>query len=275
MRSGRLFSSSSSDVKSLPLRTALHQEPSLASPLDRLLDMYRQTGRLDELVGLYRDHVAAYPDDVNGAAVLVRLLAGTRDADALRVATAAARQFPDNAYLAYLRHEVLDALNESDALEQLDAAIGLETQPARKRAWIERLLPLALAEDRLDLAEKHLRGLAAAAGNSPELRLEAAREMIALKFHAAALELLVETAALRPSPETMVDIELAAAAAEVGLNRAADAASRLDKLLGKLTADYFRRPEIVRRRIALVVDETQREAMIARARQGVEARPKD
>src|SRR5690606_6897012 len=60
-------------ARSLPLRTALHQDPSLEQPLQRLLAMYREAQRVDELLGMYRAHLRAYPRDPRGKTVLIRL----------------------------------------------------------------------------------------------------------------------------------------------------------------------------------------------------------
>ena len=64
-------------AKSLPLRTALFHDPTLAPPLERLLQLYREAGRAKDLVDLYRQHVAQYPADIGALTVLVRLLAAT------------------------------------------------------------------------------------------------------------------------------------------------------------------------------------------------------
>ncbi|REJ91817.1 MAG: hypothetical protein DWQ35_14040, partial [Planctomycetota bacterium] len=60
--------------RTLPLRTALHHDPSLVAPLEQLVQDYRAAGRLDELIQLYESHVANYPQDRNARTVLLRLL---------------------------------------------------------------------------------------------------------------------------------------------------------------------------------------------------------
>ncbi|HOZ08908.1 MAG TPA: hypothetical protein PKW75_11535, partial [candidate division Zixibacteria bacterium] len=50
-----------------------------------------------------------------------------------------------------------------------------------------------------------------------------------------------------PAPEVMVDIEAESAACEAALGRGADAARRLDALLGRLGPDHWRRAELTRR----------------------------
>ena len=50
--------------KSLPLRTALHHDPTMRSPLERLVKLYRRAGRLEELVGMYRAHSKQGADEM-------------------------------------------------------------------------------------------------------------------------------------------------------------------------------------------------------------------
>ncbi|MFW6161792.1 MAG: PQQ-binding-like beta-propeller repeat protein [Planctomycetota bacterium] len=261
--------------KSLPLRTALHRNPTLGAPLERLLDLYRKVGRVDELVALYRSHVAQYPRDWRGATVLIRLLRAVGDPEAGSRSAAAVQQFPDNAYLHYLRYRVLRASQAPRALEELDKAVALEQVATRRRAWLEELIPRAVAEDRRELAEKHLKALAADATERPKTALDVARVMLRFRFHRLALATLEAAAVAEPPPELRVAIAMAAADAEVGLDRPEAAAARLDRLLDRLTPDYWRRPEVLRRRIALVSSEAERKRMLAAARQRVQARPRD
>ena len=262
-------------ARSLSLREALHKDPSLPAPFDRLVSMYREAGRLNELTGIYRSQLAEHPDDVNALTVCIRVLGATGDSDALKAARSAVSRYPDNAYLRYLLSERLRADHDPAALTELDKAIQQETIPARKRAWTEALVPQAMAEDRRDLAEKHLKGLAADVAKSPDAALDAARKMLDFRLYALALDTLAAAAKGNPSAETSVEIEMAAAAAEVGLDRVDAARARLDRLLGKLPPDYSQRPEIVRRRIALARQETERQALLKEARDRLAARPND
>lgn len=260
--------------KSLPLRTALHHDPTLEAPLERLVAMYRKANKLDDLVTLYRTHLKSYPQDSRAQTVLIRLLEATGDpatAQAVRIAT---EQFPDNAYLHFLYYKSLTERNDAKALDELDKAIELEMRQFRKAAWIDLLLPAAQLQARRDLAEKHLRSLADA-NSEPEVLLEIAGKMNKYKFFKLALETLNKPTPQAPAPETMVSIELAAADAEMGLDQWQKAGARLDSLLDKVTADYWRRGEIVRRRLAMVRSEEQRQEIIAEAKQRVEGNPTD
>ena len=263
------------DRTSLPLRTALHKDPTLDAPFERLVDLYRKARRLDHLLAMYRTHVGRYPQDAAAAAVLVRLLEATGQPEALATARSAVAQHPDHAYLRFLLYRTLREAGKPGALDELDRAVERETLPARRSRWIDVLVREALAAGRRDLAEKHLAHLAEEAGTDPPAALAVARRMIEAEFYEPALDVLARAAEGSPDPDTLVEIEMAAATCEVGLGRGRDAADRLSRLLDKLTADYWRRPEIMRRRIALVESEAERDAMVRRARERVRRHPKD
>ncbi|MHA3774365.1 outer membrane protein assembly factor BamB family protein [Verrucomicrobiota bacterium sgz303538] len=265
-------SSEDLEAKSLPLRTALYNDPSLNPPLDRLIQLYQEGGRGKELIGIYRQHVAQYPADTGALTILVRLLTATNDPEAGRVVRTAAERNPENAFLQFLLFEHLQKKGEPGALDALDRAITKEKQAARKRTWVEQLLPLAAAEGRPELSKRHLESLAENS-RTPEEKLDIARKMIAQKLHEPALSVLTAATAMGPSAETGVDLELAASSAELGLGRNDAAATRLDRLLGRLAADYWRRPEILHRRIALIKTNSEREAMVAAARKRWKAAP--
>ena len=261
-------------AKSLPFRTALFHDPTLAPPIERLLQLYREAGRVKELTDLYRQHVAQFPADTGALTILVRLLAATDDPEAGAFARKAAERVPENAFLQFLLFEHLQKAREAGALDALDRAITRETLPTRKRAWIEKLLPLATAEGRADLAQKHLETLAAESRTAEE-KVDVARQMMAQKLDAPALAVLESAAALTPAAETGVEIDLAAASAELALKKPEAAAQRLDRLLGRLAADYWRRAEILHRRTALVKSDAERESMLAAARVRRKAAPGD
>lgn len=262
------------EEQSIALRTALHNDPSLASPLERLISLYREEGKLKELIGLYRGHVRQYPKDQNGQTVLLRLLIATGDPSALPSAQASVEQFPQSGFLQHVLFELLKLRNDSKAIEHLDKAIELETRPTRRMSWLEKLLPEAELRDRRDLSEKHLKAFAKLPRNG-EQRLGLGRLMNKFRFHEMALELLSQSDATPASPEVMVDIELEAATAQVGLDQPDPAAARLEKLLEKLAGDYWRRSDIVRRRLALITSPEKREEIIAAARKRVADAPND
>ncbi len=262
-------------AKSLPLRTALHHDPTMESPLTALVAMYRKANRLEELQGMYQTHLQQWPNDASATVVLIRIQTDAADPAALRTAQTATQRFPQVGYVHYLLFELLQADRDPAAVDALDRAINLETDPARKAGWIERLLPLADIGDRRDLVEKHLKVLVELQSSTPEGLLAAARRAQSLGEHEVALAAVERGLKMSPASETMVDLELAAAEAVAGLDRVDAAGERLDALLGKLTGDYWRRSDILRRRLALVQNDEQRDKMIAAARDRVAARPGD
>ncbi|MEZ5299197.1 MAG: hypothetical protein R3F11_00765 [Verrucomicrobiales bacterium] len=155
------------DKQSLALRTALHYDPMLEAPLRTLLQHYAKANRTDELVSLYRAHVAQYPQDAGARAVLIRMLRDLRKPEASEAAMAAVQALPQDPLVAYLAFEDYEARSDPRALDELSRAISLQPQPARRRAWVEKLVPKAIEEGRQDLAEKHLRELAEDAAATP------------------------------------------------------------------------------------------------------------
>lgn len=267
-------SGQSLEEQSLALRTALHHDSTLESPLERLIVLYREAGRIQELVGLYRTHVAQYPADANGRTVLVRLLLATGDPSALTAAQNASTQFSKNAYLHYLLFRTLKQRNDPKALDELDLAIENESRPSRKMSWLEELLPEARVRDRRELSLKHLKVIAAIPRDADQ-RLVVGRMMNRYEFFELGLDVLTKTDGPPAAPETMVDLELEAATSEVGLDKPDVAAERLRKLLGRLAADYWRRSDIVRRRLALVTSPEKRDEIISAARKRADDSPRD
>ena len=258
--------------QSLPLRTALHKDPSLGAPLDRLVQMYRKANKVETLLSIYQSHLQNYPNDVRATIVLIRLLSALKDPQTAGTARRAVQRFPNNAFLQFTMFKIMRADNDGKALDALDKAIGLETVPARRFSWIDQMLPLAQVEGRADLVKKHL-GLLSKMVTTPPQQLAVAKRMLKFKLPKLAFELLNRKLKSAPAPETMVGIQLALAKTEAELGKKKDAAKRLDDLLGKLTADYWQRNDILQRRLALVEDSKEREAMIASAKDQVKKKP--
>jgi hypothetical protein len=260
--------------RSLPLRTALHHDPTLDAPFERLVTMYREAGRLPEIIELYRQHTKTYPADANGAAVLVRLLAAAGDSQSLATARSMAEEHATSAYVQFLFFQALQRARQPGAFDALERAISLSSAPRQRAAWVETLLVEAAAVDQQPLIDKYLKEMATRA-TTPGEKLEVAERMARYARHAPALALAEEAIGQNPPPEVGVQLEMAAAAAEVALDRAGPAATRLDRLLERLAPDYWGRNEIVRRRLALVTSEQDRAAMVAAARKRLATRPTD
>ncbi|MFM2091396.1 MAG: hypothetical protein RLZZ127_1885, partial [Planctomycetota bacterium] len=248
----------------LPLRAALHEDPSLEAPLTRLVEAWRGADRLPELVAVYRSHCASFPQDASAVAVLVRLLRAAGDPQAGPVSQQALTAFPGDPFLAWLRAAVLTDARDPQALDALARAVDLEAPGWRRDQWIEQLVQGAIAAGRRDLAAKHLKAQAdGAAGDAA--KVAAGRRLRAAGMAAEALAVLDGLSPEAP-PEVAVDGAAEAAAACADLGRRDEAASRLDALLGRLAADHWRRAELTRRRLALAGSETAREALLAEAR---------
>jgi tetratricopeptide (TPR) repeat protein len=250
--------------ESLPFRAALHRDPTLDAPFDRLLSLFSKAGCLDQLKRIYSDHLQQYPDDPNARIVLMRLLVAHYPAKALQRVEKACAANPNDAYLHFLCFRALQSLNMQRDLDELDAAIALASAP-RKREWVELFVPMAVARGRRDLAVKHLASLLGAAGDSCDERMYLAGLMMRHGFHDLASRTLAGVAP-PASAEQFVDLELARARAEVGADEAAQAGRRLDALLDKLAVDHWRRSEILRRRASLVTSAEERASMVERAR---------
>ncbi len=258
--------------QTLPLRAALHKDPTLDAPLDRLVDAWRTAGRLPELVAIYTEHLATYPDDRNAMVVFLRLELAAGDPGAMTNSAAAVAAHADDAYLWWLRSRALAAARDGGSLDALDKAVTLESAPWRKRAWAERLVDEALKAGRPELARRHL---AAAAGgdDSAPGRLATARRQAQAGQHDEALTTL--TGITDAEPELAVEIDLVAAEQEAALQRNAAAAKRLDAVLTRLAADHWRRAEVLRRRIELAAEGEERDALLAAAQARAAAAPGD
>ncbi|MFN0130302.1 MAG: PQQ-binding-like beta-propeller repeat protein [Verrucomicrobiales bacterium] len=261
------------EERSLALRTALFHDPSLDAPLQSLLELYRKAGREDELLGLYRSHMAQYPDDSGSNAVLVRLLLEMKRPEATAVAAAAVDAHPKDPLILYLRFSDLQRQRDPRALEALTQAIEAESDALRKAEWTDELVRAALAEDRRDLAEAALRTLVTGPAPSMVHRAALVQRLNRDEFPELALE--AATAALKdgPSPELGVEFELQAAGAEAALDLVGEASARLDRLLTRVASDYVRRSEIVARRVALLRTDAERSAHLKLARDGWTAAP--
>jgi len=271
------------DKQSLALRTALHYDPSLETPLDRLVSLYEEAGRREELVTLYHTHTTQYPDDVGASVVYIRVLQHLKRGESTAVARLAVERHPDNALLAYLLSRELDQRHEKGVLELLGRAVDLETDAARRGHWLEELLEKAATEGDVEIAREHLVAESARLAGSGSALVALAKKALEVRFEGGdsrrfaevALGAIGDAQAAGLSPEEGVEAVLVAASAEAFMGRHTEAASRLETLLGKVAPDYWRRPEIVMRRVNLVGADAAREAMLKAARSAYEANPEN
>ncbi|MCB1229097.1 MAG: PQQ-binding-like beta-propeller repeat protein [Verrucomicrobiae bacterium] len=259
------------EKQSLALRTALHYDPSLDSPLKSLVSLYRNADRLEELVGLYRGHISQYPEDAGAKAVLIRILRELNRAEADEMAQSAVQVHPDNALLNFLLYELRARREDPRALESLVRAIDLETKLNRRDAWAEILLEEAGDGAGRQLAQAHLEKLRAAEGHTAESLLTLAERMHRYEFNDLAFATLQDAAKLKPDPETGVEIEILTAKVQSALGDRDAAGNRLDALLARLAPDYWRRVEIMSLRVGMLSSEADRRRLLAEAKARYEA----
>lgn len=260
------------EEESLPLRTALHHDPTLSAPLKRLVELFRARDSVANLMQMYRSHCAQYPDDANAAIVLLNLFSETKDAAAGAYAEDLRRRFPDDPRVLYASYAVLRQTQSPGAVAVLEEALRRQDDPAQREQWLKELLPLLTAVGQHDRARPHLLRQAELA-TAPEAALGVAALMQQYGFYAEERALCETALGRSPNPETGVELALRCAAAEAGLGKRAEAGKRLDALLGRLTEDYWRRNEILSRRLALVGTDAERDAMLQAQRALVAAQP--
>ncbi|MFT5465436.1 MAG: thioredoxin-like negative regulator of GroEL [Verrucomicrobiales bacterium] len=261
------------DEQSAAYRTALHYDPSLTAPLEKLVDLYRGENRVAELKGLYESHIAQYPADAGAKAVLIRVYRELRDPQAEALIGQAARQHGEFAFIRFLQFEQLLTDSDPAALESLSNAIDLETRPERKLAWLDILLEEADAADDRAIAEKHLAALRDQSKDDLDALRALAEKMQRYGFHLLGLEAITLAEQLSPAPEIGVDLQILAAKMEAGLDRSEAAGQRLDELLAKVAPDYWRRGEIMSLRVHLLESNAARESMLKAVRARYEAEP--
>ncbi len=249
-------------ASSLRDRTALHYDPLLDPPLESLIKLYRASERVDELIGLYRSHVGQYPEDAGAKTVLIRILRRVDRAGAEEMIAAAVPLHPDFAPLQYILFRFLEERGDSRATEALSRAIDLETNPARRSDWLEQLLQLSEAESARSLADLQFNKLLALENQSAESFLALARLMQRYQFWELSLRALNKAKAARPDPEALVEADVMLAGAQAQLGNRIDAGRMLDALLKRLSADHWRRREIVSLRVSVLATDTEREEML-------------
>jgi thioredoxin-like negative regulator of GroEL/outer membrane protein assembly factor BamB len=263
------------DKQSLAVRTALHFDPSLDSPLKSLIALYRNANRLEELVGLYRGHIAQYPADAGAKAVLIRVLRELGRAEADELAQSAVQLHADELpLLHFLHYESRARRKDARALESLARAVDLETRPSVRNAWAERLLKeSAEGGPGLELARAYLEKARQAEGHTAETLHALGDQMHRHGFHDLAVATLTEAEKLKPVPELTVEIELLLARSQAALGDRTGAGARLASLGAKLAADHWRRQEITNLRVSLLTTAADRSELIDAAKKAHEASP--
>ncbi|MDF1823688.1 MAG: PQQ-binding-like beta-propeller repeat protein [Verrucomicrobiales bacterium] len=247
---------------SLQYRTALHYDPLLPQPLDGLVKLYREGDRIEELIGLYRSHVEQYPDDAGAKSVLIQILNREKREDAGELVTAAVAIHPKFSALQYLLFQFLEGKGDARAFDALSRAIDLEPNVARRGKWLEELLQLSEGDEARKLAGVQLERLLTVEGQSADDLLNLAKLMQRYLFWDLSMDALNQAISSGLSPESGVEAQVMRAKAFLELGKGRSAASVLDDLLSKLSANHWRRRELLSMRISVVAEGEERDAII-------------
>ncbi|MEM6279784.1 MAG: hypothetical protein AAF733_09915, partial [Verrucomicrobiota bacterium] len=263
------------EAASLQFRTALRYDPLLESSIDGLLRLYRDAGRIDEMIGLYQSHIEQYPDDAGTKAVLIQILNREKREGAGELITSSVTLHPDSVALQYLLFKFLEGKGDSRALAALSKAIDLETNVARRGKWLEELLQLSEGDEARELAAIQLEKLLTSDGQTASDFLSLAKLMQRFLFWNLSLSALSEASAAGLNPEGEVEAAAMRSIALKETGKASEAAAVLDQLLSRLSGDHWRRREILSMRYSVVADEEERSQVIARFQKAYEENPED
>lgn len=258
---------------SLAWRTALHFDPGAEAPLRSLVELYQKAGRAGDLVTLYTEHRAQFPQDENAAVVLARIFIALKDARAETFLQEAMIRHPQNALLRRAQAEWLGQRFDSRALESLDEAVKLETTvPARRAQWLEELIKGAVQAGREDLLSARLLALTQAAVFTPSQRLHWASRCLeaGLKNSAGVVLKGGDFSALQG--EEAVEALFVQSRVAWAAEQKSEAAQHSRALLALLAPDHWRREDALRLHWQ-TADEKEREASLATAASAWKASP--
>lgn len=261
------------DKTSLALRTALHFDPAADAPLKKLVELYATAGRRGELPALYLSHLSQYPDDANARVVLARVFIVQGDDRAAGFLRESIESHPQSALLAWTHHQFLASRLEPRALDELDRAIGLEPAPARRALWLDALLKLASERGREDLVTQRFKALVNSQVLDVAQRIRWARQALNRSLPKAAAAMVQDVDVSTLQGDAAVEAALVLAESEAASGQRIEAGRRLDELLGKLAADYWRRREVLLLRLHITGDAADRDQFIEAARRRYEAAP--
>jgi len=260
---------------SLALRTALHFDPAADGPLKKLAQLYISEGKRAELPALYLSHLAQYPDDENSRVVLARLFLELNDDRAADFLSESVTRFPQSALLAWTNHQFLASRFDPRALDELDRAIGIEKSAVRRALWLADLLKLAAAQGKEDLVIRRFKALIESHALTTEQRVSWARQALTRSLPKAAAAVVEGADFSALEGDAGVEAALVLAETDAANDRRADAGKRLDDLLGKLAADYWRRREVLLLRLQIAGNAADRDQLIDGARKRFEAAPEN
>jgi tetratricopeptide (TPR) repeat protein len=229
---------------SMAWRTALHFDPGAEVPLRSLVELYQKEGRVAELLRLYTQHLAQYPQDENAKAVLARLYVVLKEARAEVFLQEALTQHPQSALLRHVQAEWLAQSYDARAIEALDTAVKLETKvPARRAQWLGELIKAASEAGRGDVVEGRLRELGKDAAFTAEQRLQWARRCLEAGLKSSAMAALAGGDFSALTGEAAVEARFVQGRVALGNGQRAEASAHAIALLDLLAADHWRRKE--------------------------------
>ena len=256
---------------SLTLRTALHYDPSVEVPLQKLLELYRNAGRSEDLLALYSSHVAQYPADPGAKLVLARLYAEVKDRKAGEFLRSAVAQHPDNALLTWQLGRWLRDERDPKAVEAMAKAVSLEKSAGRRALWFGELMKAAAVQGREDLVLEETRRLIEEGAMTPEQQLRWSRQALGEKLLKTATRLMEGVKPESLGTDNQVDATMLKAELLSASGSQEEAGRTLDALLAKLAPDYWRRREILMLRLDLTASEG-RDNLVEEARKRWQAK---
>ena len=205
--------------------------------------------------------------------VLARLYLELNDERAADFLRESVEKHPQNSLLAWTNHQFLSSRFDPRALDELDRAIGIERSASRRALWLADLMKLAASQGKEDLVIQRFKSLIAEKTLTPEQRVQWARQALTRSLPKAA-SVLIDGADLSSlQGDLSVEAALVVAETDAANDKRAEAAKRLDELLGKLAADYWRRREVLLLRLQVAGDAAEREQLIEGARKRFESAP--
>ncbi|MEN8716748.1 MAG: PQQ-binding-like beta-propeller repeat protein [Verrucomicrobiales bacterium] len=262
-------------AESLSLRTALHYDSMLPLPLDALVRLYADADRIDELVGLYRNHIEEYPDDPGAKVVLIRILTKTEREGVGELLTSASTKHGDFAPLQYLLFQFLEEKGDERSLEALSRAIDLQPNPAKRNQWLEELLQRSESESGRAIASEKLAALLAAEGQTAETYLSLVKLMQRYSFWNLSLEALDLALEDGLATDQKLEAEMLLARAQAEIGNRVEAGKILDGILERLAPDHWRRQEAMTFRVSVIASEEERLKMLADYRKAFEENTKN
>ena len=258
---------------SLPYRTALHHDPTLRAPLEKLVTLYRAAGEQEELLRMYDLHLRQYPKDESATIVLISIMIELNHQRSIRRLEKAVADFPKSGYLHYMLYQHLDRSQLPGSIKELLKAVN-NAHSTKEWGWTQELIEKASKTGETEIAREYLAKTAENVKKNPRKTLKLAGKMLDLGFADLALTHYIKAEAKLTDPELLIEAKLGRVKALLTLDRKDEAAEILEKLLTKVTNDYWRRSEILSLSLALIDTAGKREKALAKAKENMMQKPR-